>query len=853
MEADAPQAKLPENERRFRAIFDESYQFIFLLEPDGTLSETNASALKFGGLRLDEVVGRKFWETAWWRGSDEARAALQSAVARAAAGEFVHYESELQGENDTTVFIDFSLKPVIDRHKVVNLVIAEGRNITALRHALQDLRLTEFRLEEAQRIAHLGHWEYNMITRQTAWSSTIYDIFGIDPLAHPDPAPAFAQCVRPEDATALREGMERSFSTGRPYEHTFRITRPDGLVCTIFAAGGPVMDESGQTVRMAGILQDVTGRHQLEVSLAQMVERLTGLNTMGQAVTSSLDMEFIYQRVLSTARQLLNATAVFVFLHEEGELYVTAVEQEGDLRLLGVRIKDDDGIPGAAWTSGRPMWWNGEEFRRRSSHALATYSGLDPGTAIAVPIRYQDEKIGVIEAAHLHEDGFTLDDVRMLQAVASWTAIAIGKVHQHQSLERRVHESEAVAAISRALTETLEPHAILEMVVNTAHDIVPRSDWSVMHLLLGRPERLDPVAVAGTDTDLSDYIIGPEEGIAGLALKTGRTINVADVQIDERASAFAHSIGLRSLLVAPIQSRNHRLGTLSLHCRQPGAFTDEDERLLTILASQVGLGIENANLFDSQRRARLVAELQRERLRVLTDRLVTTQEEERLRISRELHDEAGQSLTSLKINLDLLRAGLPPEQEYLRTRLADLAALTGETMDTLRTLAHDLRPPGLDAFGLNVALEGLCQDYSTRTGLVATYEGIELPELPTAVALSLYRFVQEALTNIAKHAQARHVALRLQRDDGVLILSVADDGHGFTFNPELSSSGIGLVSMQERADLLGGTLDIDTAPGRGARLTIRIPMEGFGTGDEESATESPAALGQLLAMGGHAE
>lgn len=845
----SPQSQLRDSERRFRAIFDESYQLIFLLEPDGTLSEPNATALSFAGLRSEEVVGRKIWETPWWRDFEESRDALRASVARAAAGEFVHYESELQGQDGATFFIDFSLKPIRNRTGDITMLIAEGRNITELRRALQSLRLTEFRLEEAQRIAHLGHWEYNMATEQTAWSSTLYDIFGIDPEAHPDPAAAFAACIRPEDATALREGLERSFKTGRPYEYNFRITRPDGLVRTIYAAGGPVTDESGQTVRMAGILQDVTGRHQLELSLAQMVERLTGLNTMGQAVTSSLDMEFIYQRVLSTARQLLSATAVFVLLHERDELYIVASEQEEDLRLLGVRIKDDDGIPGAAWKSGRPMWWSGEELRRRRSRKLAESSGLNAGTAIAVPIRYQEEQIGILEAANNDEDGFTLDDVRMLQAVASWTAIAIGKVRQHQSLERRVQESEAVASISRALTETLEPHAILEMVVNTAHDIVPRSDWSVMHLLHGRPERLDPVAVAGTDTDLSDYIIGHEEGIAGLALKLGRTINVADIQHDSRASNYAHSIGLRSLLVAPIQSRNRRLGTISLHCRQPGAFTEEDERLLTILASQVGLGIENANLFDSQRRARLVAELQRERLRVLTDRLVTTQEEERLRISRELHDEAGQALTSLKINLDLLRAGLPAEQENLRARLADLATLTGETMDTLRTLAHDLRPPGLDAFGLNVALEGLCHDYSTRTGLTAAYDGVELPGLPTAVALSLYRFVQEALTNIAKHAQARNVSVQLRQDDGELVLSVADDGNGFTYDPNTSQGGVGLVSMHERADLLGGTLDIDTAPGRGARLTIRVPTEVYVAG-EGPITEVPVTLGRLAVEGG---
>ncbi len=112
-----------------------------------------------------------------------------------------------------------------------------------------------------------------------------------------------------------------------------------------------------------------------------------------------------------------------------------------------------------------------------------------------------------------------------------------------------------------------------------------------------------------------------------------------------------------------MQTKNRRLGTITLHCRQPYAFTDINERLLSILASQAGLAIENAALFDSQRRARLVAELQRKRLRTLTERLVSIQEEERLRISRELHDEAGQALTSLKISLDLLQKGLPPDQE----------------------------------------------------------------------------------------------------------------------------------------------------------------------------------------------
>ena len=197
----------------------------------------------------------------------------------------------------------------------------------------------------------------------------------------------------------------------------------------------------------------------------------------------------------------------------------------------------------------------------------------------------------------------------------------------------------------------------------------------------------------------------------------------------------------------------------------PNAFTIEDERLLTILASQAGLAIENTQLFDFQRRARLVAETQRERLRVLADRVVMAQEEERLRISRELHDEAGQALTSLKISLDLIRNGLPQGLDTLNDRLADLANLTGDTMEALRTLAHDLRPPGLDAFGLNVALEGLCHDFAARTQISVHYSGSEVPGLSTTTALSIYRFAHEALTNLSTHAAPQQVDVNLANED----------------------------------------------------------------------------------------
>jgi PAS domain S-box-containing protein len=811
---------------RFRAVFDQSYHFICLLAPDGTVIEANRTALDFGGLRPDQVIGRAYWDLTWWGGgAGESPGVLRAAVARASAGHTTRHELEMNGVDSRSV-VDLSIKPVRDRHGHVILLVAEARDISELRQALHTLRLTEHRLEEAQRIAHLGYWDYNVADQQAVYSSNLHELLGLDSPADLQDNEHLLTRIHPDDAQELGRIIERSYYTGRPYEHHFRVIMPDGHVRSLFSAGGPIADADGQTTRISGIIQDVTGRRQLEESLAHMVERLSGLNSLGQAVSSSVDLQTIYDQVLPVGRRLLKAHVVLLFLRQGDELAMVAVDQEETLNLTPQRIPLNAGVAGEAWTMGRSVWVSGDECRRRRSEQLVKALNFDPGSLIAVPVRWENELLGVMQAADLEDDAFTLDDVRVLQAVGNWTAIAIGKARQHQALERRVRESEAIAAVGRALSETLEPQEIIELIVQSAHNIVPRSDWGIIHLLRGRPERLDPVAVAGTTDPLSDYVIAPDEGIAGLVFSEGQLINVPDVSADPRASAYARSVGLHSLLVAPVVARNRRLGTISLHCREPGAFTEADERTLTILAAAAGLAIENAYLFDSQRRARGVAEQQRERLRVLTDRLVAAQEEERLRISRELHDEAGQSLTSLKIGLDLLRRDAPPE---LGARLADLATLTGETMDALRTLAHDLRPPGLDTFGLNIALESLCHDFAGRAGLAVQYEGEELPELSAGVALSLYRFTQEALTNVVKHAAAGQVHVRLATDNRHLTLSITDDGRGFNYDPEARpsgmASGLGLVSMQERISLLGGSWELDTAPGRGARLTARVPVQ----------------------------
>jgi PAS domain S-box-containing protein len=271
-----------------------------------------------------------------------------------------------------------------------------------------------------------------------------------------------------------------------------------------------------------------------------------------------------------------------------------------------------------------------------------------------------------------------------------------------------------------------------------------------------------------------------------------------------------------SALYVPMKIEGETIGLMQVRSYRLDAYSQEDIDLLSALANVAVIAIENARLFEQVRAGR-------ERLRRLTQQVVSAQEEERHRLSRELHDEAGQALTALKISLDLIQSDLPVEAGSLRQRLSEAVTLTETTMEQIRLLAYGLRPPALDAVGLNYTLEGLCRDFAERTQLSIDYAGAELPVLPEAANICLYRFLQEALTNVAKHAHANQVWAALRCDVETVSLSVEDDGQGFEVQSR-ASTGIGLLGMQERIELLGGRLDIESWPGQGTRLTARIPL-----------------------------
>lgn len=239
---------------------------------------------------------------------------------------------------------------------------------------------------------------------------------------------------------------------------------------------------------------------------------------------------------------------------------------------------------------------------------------------------------------------------------------------------------------------------------------------------------------------------------------------------------------------------------------------------------QVSSQVERDRLFEA-------ISQQREQLRALNQKLTDVQEAERRQLARELHDEMGQSLTAISMNLATVLQDLPATSSpNVQERLQAAKMLTDQTLEQIRELSFNLRPATLDDLGLVPTLRWYIKRYTKRVNIMVDFEVVGLESrLPAAVETAIYRIVQEALTNVTRHAHATTVQLRLLRTHTSVIVQLEDDGCGFDvtniLNRTEAKQGTGLLGMRERVTLLNGMFNIYTEPRRGTRIAIEIPLE----------------------------
>ena len=273
-------------------------------------------------------------------------------------------------------------------------------------------------------------------------------------------------------------------------------------------------------------------------------------------------------------------------------------------------------------------------------------------------------------------------------------------------------------------------------------------------------------------------------------------------------------------LTLPIESGEQRLGVVNLLCADEQILTEDDMDLLSAIGTQISEVVSNAWL-------RLKLAEKEQARQFLLESLVEAQEEERNRLARELHDGAGQMLTTLLVRIKMLEH--QTESAELQHGLSSTLDLVSETIEQVRDLSYRLRPAALEEFGLAVALRTLLAETLEDAGIVTRCH-IELDGLtvPQSVEVSLYRIAQEALTNVLRHAQAQTVSVRLGKRNKGVTLQISDDGCGFTLrqpSSQVDKRHLGLISMSERAEMVGGRLQLQSAPGKGTTIDVYVPLQ----------------------------
>lgn len=475
---------------------------------------------------------------------------------------------------------------------------------------------------------------------------------------------------------------------------------------------------------------------------------------------------------------------------------------------------------------------------RLSKDARAAPPGTRPavGSALVAPIVIEDETAGLLGLID-KPGGFSTADCRLAEVFAELVAVAMlrSRTIHHLETTRAALENEAreaSAELSRAaalleasvaLARSLDRETVLTTLLDRLRRIVPCDRASVM--LREEASRLSVRAVFDGDRvvplapELRSELDAAEHPIVHLILTTGTAVRIPDVR--ERADWSLPPGGSleASWMGVPLLAGGDVAGLFSLSKREPGYFDQRHESLAEAMSSQASVAVENAVLFEQMQASTA-------RMQSLSRRLVDAQESERRHIARELHDEAGQALASLRFGLRVLEREIETGGS-VADQVAELVQRTDTVIDGLHRLAADLRPASLDHLGLAAALRQYSRSVAAQYGLRVRFKarGLTGERLPSAVETALYRVVQEAMTNLVRHARATRVDVLVERRDGRILVMVEDDGVGFQMDRVQRGEHFGLLGLRERAEALGGSLTVESAPGKGTTVVVEVPSD----------------------------
>ncbi len=754
----ADQSILRESEERFAKAFRTSPHPIGITEvATGRCIEVNEACLRLFGFCREEVIGNTTLMLGIWPNHEDRVRLIESLK----AGEPVrNLEASFR-----TKFGD--LRRILVSSDLVELsgtlcLITVGNDITERKQAEDQARRAAADLAEAQRIAKLGSWRFDIVTDRILLSDQLCHMFEVEPSLLGQTYESFLALVHPDDRPGVVQANVEARASGTPFDMEFRVVKQDGSVKTMRELGYANRDTAGRVVGLFGTVQDITERKQVETALRESEERLmlalesANMGTWDwDAKTDSFQCNH-WQVALFGVRPGdfpgTGAEAMSrIHLEDRGRIAtaVRRVLEEGVTVREEFRVVHADGSVRWLFGSGRPV----QDEHGRGRHVV--------GVCLDITERHlEQERVN------------SLNDI----------------------LETRVRERAA---------QLVEANERWDWVVRATNDGV--WDWDLLHDQLYYSPRWK--RMHGFQED--DRLESTEEWSARIHPQDRSRVSEAlDRCLAGNGSQFHEEYRVR---------------------KKDGAYFWVLDRGIAIFDDQ-GHAIRMVGSETDITWRKKADELLREReaqLRDLGAKLLRAQEEERRRISRDLHDDVMQRMGALALELYGLASTTSSQDMALLSQIKGCGASAEQLTTDLQRMAHQLHPSVLEFGGLEMAVREQVNEFGARTGLSAELITQDVPkDLPLDHATCLYRVLQEGLQNVQKHAKATTVLVRLLRTGQGLGLCIHDDGQGIEHSDGASGrKGLGLTSMAERVGMLNGVFRIRTKPNNGTELHAWVPLE----------------------------
>lgn len=628
----------------------------------------------------------------------------------------------------------------------------------------------ERQLAESQALAHIGSWEWDVVSDRISWTDEHYRIWGIA-LGTPVGMTTVMDGIHPADRARVQRIIDQSLLDGKPYRLEFRVRRLDGTERIVEARGKIELDTAGRPIRSHGTAQDITDRTYIAASLRRLEQRYR------DAVENAVEGVF---RTTRDGRYVMANQALARMLGYDTPQQLMA--ERTDVAQQQYVHPEDRG------------WFV------RLMDAQHAVRGFEYEA-----VRRDGSRLWLRVHARLVRDG---DDVYYEGTVQD---ISNQRLAQNL-LDLRARQQAAVARFGQAAIS----ESGLEALFDYASSLVAETlavEFAQILELRADGDFLFRTGIGWQAGVVGGVVPGGARSQAGLTMSARHPIIMSDwgPELREHLSAHLRTHGINSGVTVIIGTATHPYGVLGAHTAAQRSFSVDDVNFLQGIASTLAAAI-----------ARRRSEEAREHLLA---RAISAQEEERARIARELHDETGQALSAVLLGLRSVQDAKSLKQVQLLTeRLRDL---TFHTIRDVGRIARGLRPSSLDDLGLLPALRRYAEELAATRCIEIAVDSDGLDRLPHEMETTLYRIIQEALTNVTRHADARYVGISLARHNGGVRAVIHDDGCGFDVTTALrarDASTLGLIGMRERASLLGGTVTIESHIGAGARIVVDLPL-----------------------------